>query len=488
MLERGKMDRNVIEMVEIDSLVPEGHLLRKIDQAVDFNRLYEMVEPLYSEDNGRPSVDPVVLFKMVLIQHLYGLPSLRRTAEEVSLNIAYRWFLGYTLQGETPHFSTVSYNFRHRFTEETVAQVFRWILEEAAEAGYLSPKAVFIDGTHIKANANTKKQVKVQIPAASRHYAKELMDEVNADREAHGKKPFDDDDEPPAPPKKHRDNTSKKKLARRKKEKQRTVTRSVTDPDSGLFVKGEHKQQFAYEAHTACDKHGFVLETVITPGNVHDSAAFDEVYDRVTADFPEVETIVADSAYKTPHICKKVFEDGRALSTAYKRPQTMKGGHEWWKYVYDEYYDCVICPEYQVLSYRSTNRDGYRQYQSAPKICASCPTRHLCTHSKNCVKTVQRHIWKDYEELVDDARYTPEYRELYQRRKETIERVFADAKEKHAMRYTQYRGLAQVSNWVKLKFAAMNLKKLARWLWRENSASLFMFLFWPLYARNQAHA
>ena len=237
MLERGKMDRNVIEMVGIDSLVPEEHLLRKIDRAVDFSRLYEMVEPLYSEDNGRPSVDPVVLFKMVLIQHLYGLPSLRRTAEEVGLNVAYRWFLGYTLQEETP-----------QFTEETVDKVFRWILEEVAEAGYLSPKAVFIDGTHIKANANTKKQVKVQIPAASKHYAQELMEEVNADREAHGKKPFDDDDEPPTPPKKRRDNTSKKKLARRKKEKLRTVTRSVTDPDSGLFVKGEHKRQFAYEA------------------------------------------------------------------------------------------------------------------------------------------------------------------------------------------------------------------------------------------------
>ena len=431
----------------------------------------EMVEPLYCEDNGRPSIDPVVLFKMVLIQHLYGLPSLRRTAEEVSGSIYYRWFLGYTLQDETPHFSTVSYNFRHRFTEETVDQVFRWILEEVAEAGYLSPKAVFIDGTHIKANANTKKQVKAQVPAASKHYAKELMEEVNADREAHGKKPFDDDDEPPAPAKKRRDNTSKKKLARRKKEKKRTVTRSVTDPDSGLFVKGDHKRQFAYEAHTACDKHGFVLETVVTPGNVHDSVAFDEVYDRVTEAFPEVETIVADSAYKTPHICKKVFEDGRVLSTAYKRPQTLKGGHEWWKYVYDEHYDCVLCPEYQVLAYRTTNRDGYREYRSDPKICAGCPTRHLCTHSKDCVKTVQRHIWKDYEELADDARYTPKYKNLYKRRKETIERVFADAKEKHAMRYTQYRGLTQVANWVKLKFAAMNLKKLARWLWKENSPS-----------------
>ena len=96
---------------------------------------------------------------MVLIQHLYGLASLRRTAEEVPLNIVYRWFLGYSLQEETPHFSTVSYTFQHRFTEETVDQVFCWILEEVAQAGYLSPKAVFIDGTHIKANANAKKQV-----------------------------------------------------------------------------------------------------------------------------------------------------------------------------------------------------------------------------------------------------------------------------------------------------------------------------------------
>ena len=132
----------------------------------------------------------------------------------------------------------------------------------------------------------------------------------------------------------------------------------MTDPDSGLFVKGEHKRQFAYEAHTACDKHGFILETVVTPGNVHDSVAFDEVYDRVVAAFPEMETIVADSAYKTPHICKKVFEDGRVLSTAYKRPQTLKGGHQWWKYVYDEHYDCVLCPEYQVLTYRTKVRVG----------------------------------------------------------------------------------------------------------------------------------
>jgi len=431
-----------------------------------------------------------VLFKMVLIQHLYGLCSLRRTAEEVSLNNAYRWFMGYSLNEETPHFSTVSYNFRHRFTEETIGKIFTWILGEASEAGCLSPEAVFIDGTHIKASANIHKSIKKAVPEAAVRYREELLAEVNADLEAHGKAPFEDDnnDEPPTS-KKKRDNTSEKKLKRRKKAaKQREITCSTTDPDSGIFRKGEHKRCFAYEAHTACDKNGFVLETVVTAGNVHDSVAFDDVYDKVTEAFPEVETVVADSAYKTPHICKKVFDDGRVLSSAYKRPQTREGGHEWWKYVYDEYNDIIICPEYQTLHYATTNREGCREYKSRSYICEKCPTRHLCTDSKDCEKTVTRHVWEDYTELAEDARYTPKYRELYARRKETIERVFADAKEKHAMRYTHYRGLIQVTNWVRLKFAAMNLKKLANWKWRTSLPCFIFPIFKPKYTKNPVRA
>ena len=492
------MERGIFEIVDTESLVPAEHLLRKIDEAVDFNKIYDMVEPLYCADNGRPSVDPVVLFKMVLIQHLYGLGSLRRTAEEVSFNVAYRWFLGYRLQEDTPHFTTLSYNFRHRFTTETVDQIFGWILSEMAEAGYIAPGVVFVDGTHIKANANTKKVVKKEVPVAAKRYAEELMEEVNADREAHGKKPFEDDSdddnssEPPAPPKKKRDNTSKKKLKKRKKEaKKKTVTVSTTDPDCGMFVKGDHKKQLAYEAHTACDVHGVVLAVEVTPGNVHDSVPFDDVYDKVVESFPDVHAFVADSAYKTPHICKKVFGDGKVLSTAYKRPQTMKDGHEWWKYVYDEHFDCIICPEYQVLNYSTTNRDGYREYKSNPQVCCNCPTRHLCTNNKDCIKTVTRHIWKEYEEMADDARYTPIYQRMYKARKETIERVFADAKEKHAMRYTRYRGLAQVTNWVKLVFAAMNLKKFAKWKWKDTHSihiSCIISILFPQYARNPCSA
>ena len=481
MMERRKeLNRYQLEMVDLEHLVPQDHLLRKVDAAVDFNKIYEYVEELYCQDNGRPSVDPVVLIKMVVIQHLFGIPSLRRTKSEIEVNVAYRWFLGYSLQEEIPHFSTISYAFHHRFNIDTVNTIFYWILNEIEKAGYLNTKAVFIDGTHIKANANIKKQIKEEIPVAAKRYADELAQEVNLDREAHGKKPFDNDDsdEPPKP-KKKRDNTSKKKLKKRKKAaKTKQVTKSTTDPESGMFVKGEHKRQFAYEAHTACEKNGFILETEVTPGNVHDSVAFDDVYEKLIEKHPEIETIVADSAYKTPHIAKEIFDDGRILSTAYKRPMTMKGGHEWWKYVYDEYHDCIICPEYQVLTYSTTDRDGYRIYKSNPEICKHCPTREKCTKSKDCQKQVMRHIWQDYIEACEDVRYAPEYQELYQKRKETIERVFADAKEKHAMRYTPYRGLAQVEMWVKLKFACMNLKKLALWRAKDpQNISVFFDFF-----------
>ena len=88
MLKKETEQRQAIEMLCTDMLVPKGHLLRKIDAAVDFTHIYELVEDLYSEDNGRPSCDPVVLFKLVLIQHLFGIRSLRQTMRDAEVNVA----------------------------------------------------------------------------------------------------------------------------------------------------------------------------------------------------------------------------------------------------------------------------------------------------------------------------------------------------------------------------------------------------------------
>lgn len=216
MLRKEQKERQSVEMLCTDMLVPKDHLLRKIDAAVDFDRIYDMVEYLYCNDNGRPSVDPVVLFKLVLIQHLYGIRSLRQTVKDAEVNVAYRWFIGYTMAQPIPHFATISYAFATRFPSDVIEQVFAWILEEANEAGYLDPSVVFADGTHIKANANLKKHIKKVIPQTARHYEEQLMEEVNQDREAHGKKPFDDDPKPP---------------------KEKTICESTTDPESGVSTK-----------------------------------------------------------------------------------------------------------------------------------------------------------------------------------------------------------------------------------------------------------
>ena len=443
MIVKDRIHRDQLEMFSIEEFVPADHLLRKIDSAVDFIHIYDLVEDLYCKDNGRPSIDPVVIFKMVLIQHIYGIPSLRRTVEEIKMNVAYRWFLGYLMNEPIPHFSTISYNFKHRYTEKTIEGIFYWILNEIERAGYLSPETVFIDGTHIKANANIKKVVKKAVPQAAKRYEEELMAEINQDRDDHDKKPFDG----PKPP------------------EDKEITTSETDPESGVFHKGEHKKCFAYTAQTGCDKNGYVMDVTVNPGNVHDSVAFDGLYDRLAEKNPEIENIVADAGYKTPWISKRVLDDGRIPVLPYKRPMGKKENYAPYEYVYDEYFDCVVCPENQVLSYATTNREGYREFKSKGYICEKCPTKHLCTENSKNEKTVTKHVWLDYLEMVEDIRYTPKYKELYERRKETIERVFADAKEKHAMRYTPYRGLSQVTNWVRLKFAAMNLKKYAIHRW-----------------------
>lgn len=118
--------------------------------------------------------------------------------------MTYRWFLGYAKSKPLPHFATVSYAFRHRFTEEVIEDVFRWILEEVARTGYLSPEVVFVDSRHSKANASLKKHIKKSIPKAAKRYQEQLMEEIQADREAHGKKTLKKDDDDDTPPEKRR--------------------------------------------------------------------------------------------------------------------------------------------------------------------------------------------------------------------------------------------------------------------------------------------
>jgi transposase len=468
-VKRGKENLKQVHFMCLEDLVPGNHLLREIDEAIDWKFIYDEVQGLYKEEIwGKPGIDPVSLIKIVMLQYIYGIPSMRQTIREIEVNAAYRWFIGYDIGEPVPHFTTFGKNYTRRFAGTDVFErIFARILQEAANCGFVDAKAIFIDGTHIKANANKKKYKKVEVEAPVKNYKEQLEAEINADREAHGKKPLRDEDnsndeEPPKSVKK-KDSTSQKKKKQRKEAVKKTVKQSTTDPESGMFVKGEHEKQLAYVANTACDKHNFILDFIVGAGNINDSVMFDALYAKVIEKHPEVEAVAVDAGYKTPWIMKQIIDSERIPCTPYKRPMTKDGFFKKYEYAYDEYYDCYVCPNNQVLSYSTTNREGYREYKSDPKVCVNCPMRRRCTESKACQKLVTRHVWDDYMELAEDYRYTPDYKEIYERRKETIERVFADAKEKHGMRYTRLRGLQKVRMQVTLTFACMNLKKLAKW-------------------------
>jgi transposase len=441
------IQRDQIEMIALDELVPANHLVRKLEAAIDFSFIYSLVKDMYSEV-GRPSIDPIILIKMAFIQYIFGIRSMRKTIDEIETNMAYRWFLGYGFHDKIPHFSTFGKNYERRFKDtDLFEQIFYRILKEAADKKLISAEHIFIDSTHVKASANKRKFEKKVVRKETRAYQERLQEEINKDREDH--------DKPPFPPEKF------------EQEEMKEIKESTTDPESGYYVKDERTKQFAYSFHAVADRKGFVLGSTVTGGNVHDSNLLESLVEKVKEFIGKPKAVAADAAYKTPAIAQYLIENGITPAFPYTRPRTKEGYLRKHDYVYDEHYDCYLCPEGQVLKYSTTTKEGYRQYKSDPRICSSCPLLVQCTQSKNHQKLIQRHVWEEYLEEADHLRHHKEVKEIYARRKETIERVFADAKEKHGMRWTTLRGHKKLSMQAMLTFAAMNLKKMATWTWNS---------------------
>lgn len=440
----------------IDELVPQDHKVRELEEAIDWNFIYPEARPLYSLF-GRPSIDPVILFKMIFINFTFGINSMRRTCKEIEVNLAYRWFLGLSIEDKVPDYSTWSQNYIRRYGEsEIFDKIFTRILKEAIAYDFVDLETVFGDGTHRKANANNRKHENRVVEIAKKHYDDELLKEINEDRKSHGKKEL----------KKTEDielafDEETGELIEGKGTK--SIKVSTTDPESGCFHKGEKQKCFAYTNLTFCDRHGFVLHNTVAPGNLHDSVVFHDAYQKLLETYGEsIQNVSLDAGFVTPAICKEVLDGGKVPYFPYKRPMTKKGFFKKHEYVYDEKLDIYICPNIKDLVYTTTNKSGYKEYKSNPKDCETCPLREKCTQSKNHQKVIMRHVWEEYKEEANEIRYTPKWKEIYPLRKETIERVYADCKEKHCLRFTRVRGLKKNQHESLIIFGCHNLGKLAR--------------------------
>lgn len=445
MLKEPTPRQHALEMVILEDLVPKDHLLRKIDKYIDFAFIRDKVRHLYCDNNGRPAVDPVLLFKMLFIGYLFGVRSERQLVREVQVNVAYRWFLGLSLTDKIIDASTFSQQRRRRFLESDIEQqIFDEIVRQAIRHNLIGGDVLYTDSTHMKANANKKKFEVHTVTDTPADYLAALEQAINEDRIAHGKAPLKEkgvDSEP----------------------KEREVKVSTTDPDSGYLTREGKPQGFYYLDHRTVDaKHNIITDTYVTPGNVHDSKPYLARLDRqLTAFNIYPESVGLDAGYKTAGICKGLEDRNIEGVIGYRRPNKKEGYFAKRQFVFDADNNHYTCPAGQVIPYNTTNRLGYREYHSDSQQCRKCPFLDQCTRSRNHTKVITRHVWQDSVERTDARRLTVKGKRIYQRRKETVERSFADAKQLHGHRYARYRGLRRVSGQCLLAAACQNMKKIA---------------------------
>lgn len=462
MLSKNQQKQGEMEFVAINSLVPEDHLLRKIEEHIDFSFIYERVEDLYCADNGRPSLDPVVLFKILFLGYLFGVRSERQLMREIEVNVAYRWFLGFGLQTKVPHHSTISSNRNKRFSQSTIYQdIFDEIVLLGLRRKLIEGKTIHTDSTHLKASANKNKFDRVEVTRSAKAYLEDLERDVEAHRKERGKKPLPpkDDDGP---------GSTGSKPAKK-------VRRSTTDPESGYMMREGKPEGFYYLDHRSVDDlHNLITDVHVTPGNVNDAVPYLARLDRQTQRFKlPVANVALDAGYLNAALCKGLADRNIYGCMPYTRPGGKKGMLKKTEFVYDEYYDCYLCPEGEVLSYTTTSRDGMAQYKSDREICVHCPRLKECTASKTQSKVISRHVWENHKEEVNARRLENKGKRIYKRRKECVERSFADAKQLHGHRYARLRGLRNVSEQCLLAGAAQNMKKIALLLSRGAGAALF---------------
>jgi transposase len=444
MLRKPLPEQTAIEMVSLDGLVPKDHLLRKIDAAIDFSFIHDRVAGLYCSDNGRPALDPTLMFKSLFIGYLFGIRSERQLVREIEVNVAYRWFLGLKLTDPVFDASTLSQNRRRRYNDTTVAQdIFDAVVEQAIRHGLVDGTVLYTDSTHLKANANKNRYDLAVVTKSRSDYWDALDAAIEEDREAHGKKPLQEKPRTPV-------------------EKETKVSR--TDPDAGYMVRDGKPKGFFYLDHRTVDgRVGIITDTHATPANVHDSIVYLGRLDRQRERFGfDVGAVGLDAGYATTGIAKGLEERNILGVTGYRRPTPPRAGMMPPKaFHYEADVDGYRCPQGQLLAYATTDRTGYRHYKSDPAICRVCPLLASCTSSRNAVRLITRHVWADARQRTDDHRLTPWGKRIYKRRKETVERSFADAKQLHGHRYARFRGLLAVACQCLLAAAAQNIKKIA---------------------------
>lgn len=431
-----------------------GHFLVRLDEAISFEWVRERTRQYYSH-TGRPSVDPVVLVKMLLVGYIYDIRSERRLVEEVSLNMAYRWYVGYDLDEAVPDHSIFS-KARARFGKDLFCEIFAAILSECAQAGLVSGEALYIDSTLVKADASLDSLMEVSLSP------EDYWGALDQDSEQKGESPSGGGgarSEQGAPFAGEVDEARMGKRVRRGNAAHRRK-RSTTDPDATLYQQPGVPLMLAYKVHLAADSSGVITAVAASPSSDHDSSKIPDLLEKHEEALGLPGCVAADSHYGTGEALTYMQDKG--IKTAVppfgdrKRKTIPREAFR-----YDQEKDAYLCPEGNVLKRHCIDREKNRvRYRAREEDCADCPIRAACIANRRAkARTVTRSL-SDVFDKAREFKGSSEGRAIYAKRKTLIEGLFGQAKTFHGLSRAKMRGLEKVKFQALMTASALNLKKL----------------------------
>lgn len=232
-----------------------------------------------------------------------------------------------------------------------------------------------------------------------------------------------------------------------------------------MFRDRKPKGFFYLEHRTVDSKYNIITDVHVTPGNVNDVVPYLDRLDIQIEKFGfDVKYVGLDAGYYTAPLCKGICDRKIQPVIATRLGPHEKGKFTINSFIYIEEWDAYACPNNCFLTYKTTTRQGYSEYVSNECNCKDCPKRDKCLVGKNEIRTIRRHVWEEFKEIDKFFLRTEKGKYIYGKRKETVERSFADSKELHGLRYSRMRGIKKITEQCLMTATAQNLKKIARML------------------------
>jgi transposase len=437
--------------VRIEDMIPTDHLLRLVDKHVSLDFIRERVKHLYSH-TGRPSIDPEILLRMLLIGYLYGITSERRLCEEVKMHIGYRWFVGLNLEDKVPDHSTFSKNRHERFSESTLFQeIFDEIVNQCIMKGLLTGKHLTVDSTYVRANASFKSLEPVVVDMNSTEYI-ETLEKENPIEEKKEDKPWEPGDDYP-----HRGQKISNK-----------THKSKTDPDARLGRKSFRATTELYHAATyVMDNKSRIIvgAEVDQPSKRIDcEKALQQIRRIKWVHRLKPESLGADKGYAAGEFVAAVLKEGVVphIPMIDYRSQNERGIYPLAMFKFDEEKKGFICPEGNFLKYWGYHKHSRHDvYRASTKDCSRCSKKEECTRDR--ARSVGIHIHEASMQKARALNKTVAYR-ISQRMRKKIEELFGEAKEFMGMRQAKFRGRSFVREQVLMTAVAQNIKRMVKLL------------------------